>query len=126
MNHSTNGLIAVTGATGEVGGRVARRLASRGLAQRLIVRNPKRTEAIPGADVRAHCRQLQRADAEALAADAAARGWGAESRPAPPPHRPARPAHRPRPCQLTTMSRPGSRPPAPSWPPPGSQSRSPR
>jgi NAD(P)H dehydrogenase (quinone) len=42
MNHSTNGLIAVTGATGEVGGRVARRLASRGLAQRLIVRNPKR------------------------------------------------------------------------------------
>jgi NAD(P)H dehydrogenase (quinone) len=48
MNHSTNGLIAVTGATGEVGGRVARRLASR-----LIVRNPKRTEAIPGADVRA-------------------------------------------------------------------------
>jgi uncharacterized protein YbjT (DUF2867 family) len=53
MNHSTNGLIAVTGATGEVGGRVACRLASRGLAQRLIVRNPKRTEAIPGADVRA-------------------------------------------------------------------------
>jgi len=37
MNHSTNGLIAVTGATGEVGGRVACRLASRGLAQRLIV-----------------------------------------------------------------------------------------
>ena len=35
MNHATNGLIAVTGATGEVGGRVARRLASRGLAQRL-------------------------------------------------------------------------------------------
>ncbi len=53
MNHTTNGLIAVTGATGEVGGRVARRLASRGLAQRLIVRDPKRTEAIPGADVRA-------------------------------------------------------------------------
>jgi NAD(P)H dehydrogenase (quinone) len=53
MNDTTNGLIAVTGATGEVGGRVARRLASRGLAQRLIVRAPKRMEAIPGADVRA-------------------------------------------------------------------------
>ena len=36
-----------------MGGRVTRRLASRGLAQRLIVRDPKRTEAIPGADVRA-------------------------------------------------------------------------
>jgi uncharacterized protein YbjT (DUF2867 family) len=36
MNHTTNGLIAVTGATGEVGGRVGRRLASRGPAQRLV------------------------------------------------------------------------------------------
>ena len=70
--------------------------------------------------------QLQRADAEALAADAAARGWGRGSRPPPPPHRPARPAHRPGPCQLTTTSWPGSRPPAPSWPPPGSPSRSPK
>jgi site-specific DNA recombinase len=46
--------------------------------------------------------------------------------PAPPPHRTARPAHRPGPCQLTATSWPGSRPPAPSWPPPGSPSRSPK
>jgi NAD(P)H dehydrogenase (quinone) len=32
-------LTAVTGATGELGGRVARRLADRGIAQRLLVRD---------------------------------------------------------------------------------------
>jgi NAD(P)H dehydrogenase (quinone) len=45
------GLIAVTGATGEVGGRVARRLAERGMAQRLLVRDPSRAPALEGAEV---------------------------------------------------------------------------
>ena len=46
------------------------------------------------------------------------------SRPPPPPPRPARHAHRPGQCQLTTLTWPGSRAPAPSSPPPGSPSRS--
>jgi NAD(P)H dehydrogenase (quinone) len=46
-------LIAVTGATGVVGGRVARRLADLGLAQRLVVRDPARAPELPGAEVRA-------------------------------------------------------------------------
>ena len=45
-------LIAVTGATGVVGGGVARRLADRGIAQRLVVRDPARAPRLPGADVR--------------------------------------------------------------------------
>src|SRR4051812_1716521 len=45
-------LIAVTGATGGMGGRVARRLAARGLAQRLVVRDPTRAPELPDADVR--------------------------------------------------------------------------
>jgi NAD(P)H dehydrogenase (quinone) len=45
-------LIAVTGATGGMGGRVARRLAERGLAQRLVVRDPARAPELPGAEVR--------------------------------------------------------------------------
>jgi NAD(P)H dehydrogenase (quinone) len=40
--------IAVTGATGGVGGRVARRLADRGVAQRLVVRDLARVPAIAG------------------------------------------------------------------------------
>jgi uncharacterized protein YbjT (DUF2867 family) len=43
--------IAVTGATGHLGGRVARRLADRGLAQRLLVRDPARAPQLPGAAV---------------------------------------------------------------------------
>jgi NAD(P)H dehydrogenase (quinone) len=43
-------LIGVTGATGELGGRVARRLADRGLSQRLIVRDPSRAPRLDGAD----------------------------------------------------------------------------
>ena len=43
--------IAVTGATGELGGRVARELAARGVEQRLIVRDPARAPQLPGADV---------------------------------------------------------------------------
>jgi uncharacterized protein YbjT (DUF2867 family) len=46
-------LIGVTGATGEVGGRVARRLAERGASQRLIVRDPSRAPELEGAEVRA-------------------------------------------------------------------------
>ncbi len=43
--------IAVTGSTGELGGRVARQLAARGVHQRLIVRDPSRAPQLPGADV---------------------------------------------------------------------------
>lgn len=46
-----NELVAVTGATGEMGGRVARRLGQRGARQRLIVRDVARAPQIPGADV---------------------------------------------------------------------------
>jgi NAD(P)H dehydrogenase (quinone) len=46
-----DGLIAVTGATGEVGGRVARRLAERGLQQRLVVRDPSRAPELEGAEL---------------------------------------------------------------------------
>jgi NAD(P)H dehydrogenase (quinone) len=41
--------VAVTGATGRLGGRVARRLADRGIAQRLAVRTPERAPQLPGA-----------------------------------------------------------------------------
>ncbi|MEA2269374.1 MAG: hypothetical protein QOC64_1984 [Solirubrobacteraceae bacterium] len=44
-------LIAVTGATGELGGRVAARLAEAGAAPRLIVRDPARAPRLPGAEV---------------------------------------------------------------------------
>jgi NAD(P)H dehydrogenase (quinone) len=47
----SDGLIAVTGATGEVGGRVARRLAERGVRQRLVVRDPSRAPELEGAEV---------------------------------------------------------------------------
>ena len=45
--------LAVTGATGVVGGGVARRLATAGIAQRLVVRSPNRTPALPAAEVAA-------------------------------------------------------------------------
>jgi NAD(P)H dehydrogenase (quinone) len=44
-------VIAVTGATGAIGGQVARRLAQRGAAQRLIVRDRARAPDLPGAEV---------------------------------------------------------------------------
>jgi NAD(P)H dehydrogenase (quinone) len=47
----TAGMIAVTGVTGGLGGRVARRLAERGVAQRLVVRDPGRAPALDGAEV---------------------------------------------------------------------------
>src|SRR5215218_1325267 len=47
---STDGLVAVTGATGGLGGRVARRLAGRGVGQRLVVRDAARTPELDGAE----------------------------------------------------------------------------
>jgi NAD(P)H dehydrogenase (quinone) len=44
-------VIGVTGATGEIGGRVARRLAGRGLPQRLVVRDAARAPSLEGAEV---------------------------------------------------------------------------
>jgi uncharacterized protein YbjT (DUF2867 family) len=44
-------MIAVTGATGLVGGAVARGLAERGVAQRLVVREPARAPRFDGAEV---------------------------------------------------------------------------
>lgn len=44
-------LIGVTGATGAVGGRVASRLAEAGLAQRLVVRDPRRAPRLPKTEV---------------------------------------------------------------------------
>ena len=43
--------IGITGATGQLGGRVATRLASLGYAQRLLVRDPARAPQLPGAEV---------------------------------------------------------------------------
>ncbi|MCS0636722.1 NAD(P)H-binding protein [Streptomyces sp. LP05-1] len=42
-------VVAVTGASGQVGGRVARRLAASGLATRLVGRDPARLPELPGA-----------------------------------------------------------------------------
>ncbi|WP_405801508.1 SDR family oxidoreductase [Streptomyces sp. NBC_01506] len=45
----TDPTYAVTGSTGRLGGRVARRLAARGVAQTLLVRDPARAPRLPGA-----------------------------------------------------------------------------
>ena len=44
-------LIVVSGATGRLGGRIARRLAGAGLAQCLLVRDPARAPRLTGAEV---------------------------------------------------------------------------
>src|SRR5947207_12574680 len=44
-------LIGVTGSTGQLGGRVAARLATLGQPQRLLVRNLERAPQLPGAEV---------------------------------------------------------------------------
>jgi NAD(P)H dehydrogenase (quinone) len=44
-------MLAVTGATGQVGGRVAARLAKLGIKQRLIVRDPGRAPRLPGVEI---------------------------------------------------------------------------
>src|SRR5690349_16615373 len=41
--------IAITGATGRLGGRIARRLAAAGVPQRLLVRDPARAPELPAA-----------------------------------------------------------------------------
>jgi NAD(P)H dehydrogenase (quinone) len=43
--------LVVTGSTGRLGGRVARRLAEAGVAQRLLVRDPARAPELAGAEV---------------------------------------------------------------------------
>jgi NAD(P)H dehydrogenase (quinone) len=43
--------IAVTGATGRLGGRVARRLGARSIPQTLLVRDPARAPRLPGTEV---------------------------------------------------------------------------
>jgi uncharacterized protein YbjT (DUF2867 family) len=43
--------IAVTGVTGGLGGRVARRLADRGIPQRMVARDPSRAPQLPGAQI---------------------------------------------------------------------------
>lgn len=54
--------LAVTGATGRLGGRVARRLAAAGVRQRLVVRDPTRAPVLDGAETA----QATYADADAL------------------------------------------------------------
>ena len=44
-------MIAVTGAAGELGSRVAARLSRLGLNQRMIVRDPARAPHLPGAEI---------------------------------------------------------------------------
>ena len=61
---SQPGFVAVTGATGAVGGRVARLLAERGVRQRLVVRDPSRAPDLPGSEVA----QATYDDADALKA----------------------------------------------------------
>lgn len=60
----TESTIVVTGATGEVGGHVARELVARGLSCRLIVRDLERAPDLPGVDVAVASYE----DTEALAA----------------------------------------------------------
>jgi NAD(P)H dehydrogenase (quinone) len=44
-------MIAITGAAGQLGGRVAARLSRLGIEQRLIVRDPNRAPHLPGAEI---------------------------------------------------------------------------
>ncbi len=57
-------VIAITGATGGLGGRVARLLAAEGLALRLVVRDPARAPDLPGTEVA----RAQYRDGEAMRA----------------------------------------------------------
>ena len=51
MSSAVTTLIGVTGATGRLGGRVARRLADASAVQQLLVRDPARAPRLPGASV---------------------------------------------------------------------------
>jgi uncharacterized protein YbjT (DUF2867 family) len=44
-------MIVISGATGRLGGRIARKLSEAGVAQRLLVRDPARAPELPGAEV---------------------------------------------------------------------------
>ncbi|HEX8919003.1 MAG TPA: SDR family oxidoreductase [Chloroflexota bacterium] len=48
---SKSHVVAITGATGEIGRRVARNLAERGIAQRLIVRDQERAPHLPNSEI---------------------------------------------------------------------------
>jgi NAD(P)H dehydrogenase (quinone) len=48
---TTSAALAITGSTGRLGGRIARRLAAAGVPQRLLVRDASRAPALPGSDV---------------------------------------------------------------------------
>ncbi|THV29518.1 SDR family oxidoreductase [Glycomyces paridis] len=60
------GVIAVTGATGQLGSRVARMLAEQGAAQRLVVRDRSRAPELEGAEVAVASFQDEDALREAL------------------------------------------------------------
>ncbi|MCF6468482.1 SDR family oxidoreductase [Nonomuraea sp. MG754425] len=49
MTQPEQAKIAVTGATGRIGGRVARRVAAAGVPHRMAVRHPERAPELPGA-----------------------------------------------------------------------------
>jgi NAD(P)H dehydrogenase (quinone) len=51
MATAAGGGLAVTGVTGGLGGRVARRLAARGVGQRVVARDPRRVPELGGAEV---------------------------------------------------------------------------
>lgn len=56
--------LGITGSTGHLGGRIARRLADRGVAQRLLVRDPSRAPGLPRTSVA----QASFGDGEAVSA----------------------------------------------------------
>nr|BFF24875.1 SDR family oxidoreductase [Glycomyces mayteni] len=61
------GIVAVTGATGQLGARVAELLAGRGVAQRLVVRDASRAPVLAGAEVAVASYEDEGALREALA-----------------------------------------------------------
>ena len=65
----SRGLIAVTAATGGMGGRVARRVAQRGVPQRLVVRDARRAPQLAEAEVAAAPGYEARAEMEAALDD---------------------------------------------------------
>jgi uncharacterized protein YbjT (DUF2867 family) len=51
MSAPLTATLGITGSTGRIGGRVARRLAAAGMPQRLLVRDPARAPQLPGSTV---------------------------------------------------------------------------
>jgi uncharacterized protein YbjT (DUF2867 family) len=64
---SSGVLLGITGSTGRLGGRIARRLAAAGVPQRLLVRDPARAPQLPGSTVAAASYEDGTAVREALA-----------------------------------------------------------